>query len=83
VVLVDGESINGIDATAIDAINELYDELKRSSISLRFARVRAHVMDVMRRSGLNATIGDDYFYLSIQAGVDAFLEEQGTLTENS
>jgi high affinity sulfate transporter 1 len=38
VVLVDGESINGIDATAIDTITELYDELKRSGISLRFAR---------------------------------------------
>jgi MFS superfamily sulfate permease-like transporter len=83
VVLVDGESINGIDATAIDTITELYDELKRSDISLRFARVRAHVMEIIQRSGLEKTLGADYFYVSIHAGVDAFLEEQGTLTEDS
>jgi high affinity sulfate transporter 1 len=75
VVLVDGESINGIDATAIDTITELYDELKRSNISMRFARVRAHVMEIMQRAGLDETIGADHFYVSIQAGVDAFLAE--------
>jgi high affinity sulfate transporter 1 len=75
VVLVDGESINGIDATAIDTITELYDELKRSNISLRFARVRAHVMDIMQRTGLDETLGADHFYVSVQAGVDAYLAE--------
>jgi SulP family sulfate permease len=83
VVLVDGESINGIDATAIDTITELYDELKRSDISMRFARVRANVMEIMQRAGLDETIGADHFYLSIHAGVDAFVEEQGTLADNS
>ena len=79
VVLVDGESINGIDATAIDTITELYDELKRSGISLRFARVRAHVMEIMQRTGLDETIGADHFYVSVQAGVDAHLAEGGDL----
>jgi len=83
VVLVDGESINGIDATAIDTITELFEELQRSDISLRFARVRAHVMEIMERAGLDETIGADHFYVSIHAGVEAFLEEQGALTENS
>jgi len=79
VVLVDGESINGIDATAIDTITELYDELKRSDISLRFARVRAHVMEIMGRTGLDETLGADHFYVSIHAGVDAYLAEGGNL----
>jgi MFS superfamily sulfate permease-like transporter len=83
VVLVDGESINGIDSTAIDTIAGLYDELVRSDISLRFARVRANVMEIMQRTGLDETLGAEHFYLSIHAGVEAFLEEQGTLTENS
>jgi SulP family sulfate permease len=82
VVLVDGESINGIDATAIDTINELYDELKRSDISLRFTRVRANVMEIMQRTGLDETLGAEHFYVSIHAGVEAFLAEQGSLPGN-
>jgi len=75
VVLVDGESINGIDATAIYTIIELNDELKRADVKLRFARVRANVMEIMQRSDLVEIIGSDHFYVSIQNGVDAFLSE--------
>jgi high affinity sulfate transporter 1 len=75
VVLVDGESINGIDATAINAILELKDELERKGIDLRFARVRANVLEIIRRSGLHEDIETEKFYVSIQAAVDAFLEE--------
>jgi MFS superfamily sulfate permease-like transporter len=39
-VLVDGESVNGIDATVINTIIELNDELARKGITLRFARMR-------------------------------------------
>jgi SulP family sulfate permease len=76
VVLVDGESINGIDATAINTTIELYDELKRAEVELRFARVRANVMEIMQRSELVEIIGSDHFYISIQDGVDAFLAEE-------
>ena len=73
---LDGESINGIDATAINTITELNDELKRADVELRFARVRANVMEIMQRSDLVEIIGSDHFYISIQDGVDAFLAEQ-------
>jgi len=75
VVLIDGESINGIDATAIFTTIELNDELKRADVELRFARVRANVMKIMQRSDLVEIIGSDHFYVSIQDGVDAFLSE--------
>ena len=39
-------------------------------------------MEVMQRTGLDETIGSDHFYVSVQAGVDAYLQERGTLTEN-
>ncbi len=74
-VLIDGESINGIDATAIFTTIELNDELKRANVELRFARVRANVMEIMQRSDLVEIIGSDHFYVSIQDGVDAFLSE--------
>jgi SulP family sulfate permease len=76
VVLIDGESINGIDATAINTIEELNDELGRKDISLRFARVRANVMEIMQRAGLEEIIGSEDFYTSVHEGVDAILAEQ-------
>jgi SulP family sulfate permease len=75
VVLIDGESINGIDATAIFTTIELNDELSRANVELRFARVRANVMEIMKRSDLVEIIGSDHFYVSIQDGVKAFLAE--------
>jgi MFS superfamily sulfate permease-like transporter len=73
VVLIDGESINGIDATAVNTIVELNDELSRLEISLRFARVRANVMEIMQRAGLDEVIGSEDFYTSVHEGVDAFM----------
>jgi high affinity sulfate transporter 1 len=75
VVLIDGESINGIDATAINTIEELNDELGRKDISLRFARVRTNVMEIMQRAGLEEIIGSEDFYTSVHEGVDAILAE--------
>ena len=75
VVLIDGESINGIDATAINTIIELNDEIKRDNVELRFARVRANVMEIMPRSDLVEIIGSEHFFISIQDGVDAFLAD--------
>jgi high affinity sulfate transporter 1 len=76
VVLIDGESINGIDATAVNTIIELDEELERKEISLRFARVRANVMEIMQRAGLDEIIGTEDFYTSVHEGVDAFLAER-------
>lgn len=75
-VLVDGESVNGIDATAINTIIELNDELARKGITLRFARMRANVMEIMHRAGLYEVIGVEDFYTSVHQGVDDFLAKK-------
>jgi high affinity sulfate transporter 1 len=75
VVLVDAESINNVDATAVITIKELTEELQRAGVELRFARVKTHVMDVMRRAGIEEAIQSQHFYLSVQAGVDAYLAD--------
>jgi SulP family sulfate permease len=82
IVLVDSESITDIDATAIIAISELSDELTQTGIELRFARVRETVMDVIRRSEEGETLDPERFYISVQAGVDAYLSETEPSTES-
>ena len=75
VVLVDAESINDIDVTAAEMLMDLYDELKKRGVSLRFSFVKEPVMAVMERAGLVEKVGRIHFYTSVQAGVDAYLAE--------
>ena len=73
VVLLDCESITEVDATALLTLIELNEELERSGIDLRLARVRSHVLELMRAMELEEKIGPANIYESVQGGVDAFL----------
>jgi high affinity sulfate transporter 1 len=75
VVLLDFEAVTEVDATALITIRDLIGELKRTGIDLRLARVRTHVLDLMRTTGLDDVIGHENIYDSVHAGVDAFLAE--------
>jgi high affinity sulfate transporter 1 len=72
VVLVDGESLTGMDYTAISMIEELYDELSEAGIELWFARVRAAVQEIFDRAGLVEKIGYDKMLPQVSDGVEAF-----------
>ena len=72
-VLVDAEGINNIDITGMDMLTELNEELARSGVSLGFAQMKAHVLELFRRSGLEETVGPAHFFRSIQTGVDAIV----------
>lgn len=76
VVLIDSESINGIDATAVIALKEFQGQLAESGVQMRFAYVKKDVMDVMERGSLTEAVPPEHFYPYVQAGVDAFLAEQ-------
>ena len=76
VVLLDGESINDIDATAIITLKEFEEQLESTGIQLRFASVKSNVMDVMVSGGLEDAIPEEHFYRSVQTAVDAYLAEQ-------
>jgi MFS superfamily sulfate permease-like transporter len=80
-VLVDAESINEIDVTGLDMLAELQDELAQAKVELRFARMKAHIREYMRRANLEDAIGVEHFYPSVQAGVDAYLAEQALSSE--
>jgi high affinity sulfate transporter 1 len=77
-VLIDAEDMPDVDTTGTDMLAELIEELARSDVQVWFARVRIDVMAYFQRAGLDALVESDRFYLSVRAGVDAFLEEQAT-----
>ncbi|MBE2225537.1 MAG: sulfate permease, partial [Anaerolineae bacterium] len=76
VVVLDCESINSIDATAVITLSELKKQLDGEGIELRIARVKQQVLNVMIRGGLEETIPSEHFYPSVQTAVDAYLAEQ-------
>jgi SulP family sulfate permease len=73
IILIDGESINDIDATAVIALAEFQRRLAKENVGLRFARVKTQVMEIMRRGGLLEAIPPEHFYVSVQDGVEAIL----------
>ena len=73
-VLIDGESINLIDITAIEMLTKLREKLIDKGISLSLARVKDSVRDTIRRSGLEKAIGPDRFYERITDGVNVFIQ---------
>jgi len=75
VILIDGESINDIDATAVLTLCEFQNQLKTEQIELRFARIKTHVKGIMERGGLLNAIPHEHFYPSVQDGVDTILVE--------
>ncbi len=77
VVLLDCESMNNVDATAVMTLIELQNELTRSGIELRLARVKTTVQTVMRRAELETAIPAEHWYLTIREGVNRFLQETG------
>ena len=74
VVLLDCESVNDIDATAVVTLSEFQEQLAKTNGSqLWLARAKTDVRKVMERGGLAEYIPPEHFYLTIQDGVDAFL----------
>lgn len=75
-VLVPTQQINHLDSTGADQIAKLQAELGARGISLSFVEVKAALLEVMRRTGLEERIGKDNFYESIHEGVQMFRQRQ-------
>ncbi len=73
VVLLDAESVNDVDATALDAIGELRAELETSGIELWVARLKASVQQTADRDP-DFTLGRRFD--SVRAAVAAYEEER-------
>jgi high affinity sulfate transporter 1 len=76
VVVIDAESINDIDATAVITLKEFQKQLLQIGIELRVARVKTPVLKVMRRAGLEEAVPTEHIYPTVHASVVAFLAEE-------
>jgi high affinity sulfate transporter 1 len=74
-VVVAAEPVTSVDVTAADTLAELDKALQRAGIKLCFAELKDPVKDKLKRFGLFAQIGEEFFFPTIGAAVKGYLEK--------
>jgi high affinity sulfate transporter 1 len=73
-LVVAAEPVTSVDVTAADTIAELDGELHAQGIEFCFAELKDPVKDKLKRFGLFAQFGENYFFPTIGAAVSSYLE---------
>lgn len=81
-IIIDGESLNDLDGSAIYALEETHDYYTSKNITLAFTGLKGPVRDTLVKSGLMKKIRYDHCFMSIQAAVDCFKENCFELPSN-
>jgi MFS superfamily sulfate permease-like transporter len=75
-VLLDIGSSNTLDITSLDMLKSLVGDFHDAHVEVLLAQVRGPVRDELRVSKLMDQIGEKNIYLSVDSGVQAFLNPQ-------
>ena len=76
-VVLNCESINYIDATALQGVRELLQDLHKKEIKVYFSSVIGPVRDYLRKTGFIEALGEESFFLDIQPAIDYYDEKPG------
>jgi len=74
-VILNAESINSMDSSAVHAVEEIVEELREQGIKVMFSGVKGPVRDAMKKGHLTEEIGEECFFMTVQEAVD-FHDEQ-------
>ncbi len=75
-IIVDMESTNTIDTSAIHVFADTVEEIRRENILFLLAEVKGPVRDKFHRSGLTQKLGEECFFVTIEDALD-FLSGKG------
>jgi len=81
-IIIDGESLNALDSSAIYALDEIHNDLTSRGIELTFSGLKGPVRDAMAKSKLMKKIRYDHCFMSIQEAVDCFRNNCFDLPKN-
>ncbi len=74
-IIIDAEVISNIDSSGIAALNEILRKYNSRGIKLYFTSIKGPVRDAFAKSGLINNIGLENCFMSIQDGVDNYLNK--------
>ena len=69
--MFDGEGLTGIDASGVEAIEQIVDSLRRDGVTFFVARLKSPIEQQFDSTNLIETIGPANFFPTVQAAVDA------------
>lgn len=69
-LIIDADSINGIDSSGIHAIKDLIEDCKNNHLPLMMTSVKGVVRDAFERTGVHDKLGRDHFFMRVQNAVD-------------
>jgi MFS superfamily sulfate permease-like transporter len=72
-LLLNAEAIVHVDATAMDALRALHEELSAQGITLAVARVKGPLRKAFEATGLIEQIGRALIFPTVASGVSAYL----------
>ncbi len=72
--LLNAEANVSVDITALDALQELQEELSRRSITFAMARVKQDLRADLERGGFIQCVGDDRVFATLPTAVQAYVE---------
>jgi MFS superfamily sulfate permease-like transporter len=73
-LVVAAEPVTSVDVSAGDMVAELDEALHAQGIELCFAELKDPVKDKLKRFGLFAQLGEQYFFPTVGAAVSSYLE---------
>jgi len=73
-LVVAAEPVTSVDVTAADTLEDLDKTLHESGIKLCFAELKDPVKDKLKRFGLFAGIGEDFFFPTLGSAISRYLE---------
>jgi SulP family sulfate permease len=71
-LVLNAEAWTYLDATAIDSLRSLHDELAKRGVDLCFARLKRRQREIFAETGLAALIGPERFFPTVRTAVAAF-----------
>ncbi len=71
-LIIDGESLNALDSSAIYALDEILDYFNDLNVAVSFTGLKGPVRDALVKSTLMKKIRYDHCFMSIQEAVDCF-----------
>ncbi|MBK9982030.1 MAG: solute carrier family 26 protein [Saprospiraceae bacterium] len=70
-IIIDMESNNTVDSSALVVLSDMWEELKKENIRLMFTEVKGPVRDKFLKSGLTLKIGEENFFMEIDDALNA------------
>lgn len=76
-IVLDCEGVDFVDSQGTSKLDEILELTRRGGVTLRLARVKPDVLEVLRRSGVLERIGEGRCHGNVHRAVEAQLREEG------